>query len=114
VLGLLASLTLFTVSTIPWVFVRNSPPVIVSSPPARLEEGTSYRYDVEAEDADGDPLRFSLEGDPPEGMVMDRDTGIIEWQVEVPEGAVTYTYEVVAEDQEGARAIQKVTLAYTP
>ncbi|MEJ2365444.1 MAG: putative Ig domain-containing protein [Deltaproteobacteria bacterium] len=92
------------------VTISNSPPIIKSTPPAELREGATYRYQVEAEDADGDPLIFSLQGKPPEGMVIDSKTGVVEWQVIIPEEPVTYVYEVVVADPEGAKSIQKVTL----
>ena len=92
------------------VTISNSPPIIKSTPPAELKEGTTYRYQVEAEDADGDPLIFSLQGKPPEGMVIDAKTGVVEWQVVIPKEPVTYVYEVVVADPEGAKSIQKVTL----
>jgi len=92
------------------VTIRNSPPIITSTPPAELKEGTTYRYQVQGEDADGDTLSFSLQGKPPKGMVIDAKTGVIEWQVVIPEQPVTYVYEVVVEDPEGAKCIQTVTL----
>ena len=92
------------------VTIGNSPPIIKSTPPGELTEGTTYRYQVEAEDADGDTLSFSLQGEPPKGMVIDANTGVVEWQVVIPEEPVTYVYEVVVEDPEGAKSIQKVTL----
>jgi hypothetical protein len=92
------------------VTISNSPPIIKSTPPTELREGTTYRYQVQAEDADGDTLVFSLQGKPPEGMVIDSKTGVVEWQVVIPKEPVTYVYEVVVEDPEGAKSIQKVTL----
>jgi hypothetical protein len=92
------------------VTISNSPPIIKSTPPGELREGTTYRYQVEAEDADGDILTFSLQGKPPKGMVIDSQTGVVEWQVVIPEKPATYVYEVVVEDPEGAKSIQTVTL----
>jgi hypothetical protein len=92
------------------VTISNSPPIIKSTPPGELKEGTTYRYQVQAEDADGDTLNFSLQGEPPKGMVIDATTGVVEWQVVIPEEPVTYVYEVVVEDPEGAKSIQTVTL----
>lgn len=92
------------------VTISNSPPIIKSTPPGELREGTTYRYQVQAEDADGDTLSFSLEGEPPKGMVIDAHTGVVEWQVVIPEEPATYVYKVVVEDPEGAKSIQTVTL----
>nr|NIW49865.1 hypothetical protein [Gammaproteobacteria bacterium] len=44
------------------VVVDNSPPEIVSNPPAHLEDGT-FRYAVKTVDVDGDPVKFSLTGE---------------------------------------------------
>ena len=102
-------------STIPSapVVIKNSPPKIVSAPPASTEDGV-FRYAVQTEDADGDPLRFSLQGKAPSGMEIDGETGVVTWQVVIPEKEVTYNYEVVAEDPEGYKSIQKITLQYKP
>jgi hypothetical protein len=96
------------------VIIQNSPPMIVSKPPAQLEEGTTYRYAIKAEDVDGDTLSYSLQGKPPEGMVIDPETGIVEWQVVIPEKPVTYEYEVVVMDPEGGKSVQKITLKNAP
>jgi hypothetical protein len=95
------------------VVIQNSAPRIVSVPPERAEEGL-YRYSVQAEDPDGDPLRFSLGGELPDGMEIDSETGMVQWQVVVPDNEVTYHYEVVAEDSAGAKSIQKITLSNAP
>ena len=92
------------------VVIQNGAPKIVSVPPERAEEGM-YRYSVQAKDPDGDPLKFSLGGEPPDGMAIDSDTGMVQWQVVVPDNEVTYIYEVVAEDSAGAKSIQRITLS---
>ena len=92
------------------VTIQNSPPMIVSKPPAQLEEGAMYRYEIKAEDMDGDTLSYSLQGKPPEGMVIDSQTGVVEWQVVIPAEPVTYEYEVVVVDPEGGKSVQKITL----
>jgi hypothetical protein len=92
------------------VTISNSPPMIRSTPPGELREGTTYRYQVQAEDADGDTLSFSLQGEPPKGMVIDAKAGVVEWTVVIPEKPVTYEYEIVVADPEGAKSVQKITL----
>lgn len=93
--------------------VSNSPPKIVSDPPARMEDGI-FRYAVQTEDADGDPLRFSLQGEPPAGLEIDPATGLVQWKPLIPKGEVTYVFQVVAEDPEGEKSIQEITLKYSP
>jgi hypothetical protein len=99
--------------TSPSVVIGNSPPVIVSNPPERFES-LDYRYQVKAEDADGDPVRFSLRGNVPPGMKIDETTGLVEWNLVVPKEATTWEYEVVVADPEGLKSVQKITLKYTP
>jgi hypothetical protein len=96
------------------VIIQNSPPIIVSKLPAQLEGGATYRYEIKAEDVDGDTLSYSLQGEPPEGMVIDSKTGVVEWQVVIPAKPVTYEYEVVVVDPEGGKSIQKIILKNAP
>jgi hypothetical protein len=93
--------------------ILNGAPTIVSDPPVGAQ-ANMYRYVVQAEDPDGDPLLFSLGGQPPAGMEIDSATGVVLWQVVVPQKEVTYNYEVVAEDPEGAKSIQKITMHAGP
>jgi hypothetical protein len=99
--------------TSPNVVIGNSPPAIVSNPPERFES-MSYRYQLKAEDADGDPVRFSLRGNVPPGMKIDTDTGLVEWEMVIPKETTTWEYEVVAQDPEGLKSVQKITLKYSP
>jgi hypothetical protein len=100
--------------TSPVAVIENSAPTIVSTPPKRVVEGTTYRYEVKAEDPDGDPLRYSLGGNPPPGMKIDSTSGVVTWDVVVPDEAVTYVYEVNVVDSEGAGGKQEITLKFTP
>jgi hypothetical protein len=93
------------------VVAQNSPPKIVSDPPARTEKGV-FRYAVKAEDPDEDTLRFSLRGKPPSGLEIDAATGLVQWQVVIPKGEITYVFQVVAEDPDGGQSIQEITLKY--
>ena len=93
--------------------ILNSAPKIVSEPPERAARGV-YRYAVQAEDPDGDPLRFSLQGQPPAGMEVDSETGVVQWQVVALERPVTYKFEVVAQDSAGAMSIQEITMGAAP
>lgn len=95
------------------VVIGNSPPMIVSAPPVRTEEGV-FHYPVQVEDPDGDALKFSLRGEAPTGLEIDPDTGLVQWKVVIPEAEVTYIFQVVAEDPEGGQSIQEITLNYSP
>jgi hypothetical protein len=76
--------------------VVNTPPRFVSTPPATLSGGV-FRYPAVAEDPDGDAqLEFRLE-EAPEGMAIDRFSGLITWTPR-PEQTGLHTVSVVAED----------------
>jgi hypothetical protein len=88
--------------------VANAGPVIHSMPaPAGADD--RFRYQVRAEDPDGDGhLRFELAQAPP-GMTVTRLGGLVEWSP--PRGqSGTYPVEIVVEDSEGARTFQRFEL----
>ena len=92
----------------PIVF-SNASPQIKSKPPLSLDNGATYRYQIKAEDPDGDrPLRYELvEG--PDGMSVDFVDGVLEWQV--PQDAEgKFPIEILARDAYGGRGSQKYDL----
>jgi len=93
--------------------IRNSAPKIVSAAPVVGGPGP-YRYPVEAVDPDGDVPRFRLEGMAPVGMRIDAETGVIQGEVPVVAKSVRYAFNVVAEDGEGAKDMQEITVELTP
>ena len=92
----------------PIVFA-NASPEIKSKPPLRLDNGAIYRYQIQAEDPDGDrPIRYELvEG--PEGMTVDFVDGVLEWQVP-QEAEGKFPIEILARDAYGGRGRQKYDL----
>jgi len=85
-------------------YVGNSPPKIVSAP-AVLIGRERYEYTVKAVDGDGDPVSFLLEAAPP-GMVIDKETGHLVWQI--PPGQLgSQRVRIVAEDGQGGKAFQE-------
>ncbi len=56
----------------------NTIPAITSSAPVTAQVGQPYQYNVAANDADGDPLGYTLAVSPA-GMVIDAQTGAITW-----------------------------------
>jgi hypothetical protein len=89
------------------VLIAKSPPIVTSSSPNSVE-GNIYRYQVKVQNPDQGPLTFVLKSGP-EGMVIDRDTGLIQWEIK-KEGKGTYPIEIEVSDREGAKGIQKYTL----
>lgn len=90
------------------VILGNALPVIVSQPSGVEEDGV-FRYQVRAEDADGDRrLKISLlKG--PEGMAMTETPGLIEWRARADQGG-THVIEVVVEDSAGGRTMQRFSM----
>jgi RHS repeat-associated protein len=86
----------------------NHPPVINSQPQVTTTAGIAYEYDVQATDADGDPLTYALTGNPPAGMTIDR-LGRLTWQT--GKGDVgNHSITVAVSDDHGATVPQSFTL----
>jgi hypothetical protein len=88
--------------------IPNSPPIIVSSPSNGISGGV-YTYQVKADDPDNDPITFSLKSGP-KGMEINQETGLIRWQLGKGDRG-TQTVEIEASDTEGAKSLQRYTLA---
>ena len=89
------------------VVISNSPPIIVSSPMNSVE-GTTYVYQVKANDPDDDPIVFSLKSGPPK-MVIDKNTGLIRWEIR-KEDKGSHLIEIEASDSTGAKSFQRFTV----
>ena len=90
------------------MIIANSPPIIVSSPPANLK-GNIYTYQMKVEDSDNDPIIFTLKT-APKGMVINKETGLIQWEV-LREDQGKHLIEIEASDPEGAKSFQRYTLS---
>lgn len=86
------------------VYIGNRSPKIVSAP-ADLIGRERYEYTVKAVDADGDPISFLLEA-APSGMVIDKETGHLAWQIP-PDQLGNHRVRIVAEDGQGGKAFQE-------
>ncbi len=73
---------------------RNNPPVILSEPVTVAYVGKEYRYQVVAQDPDGDELTYKLDH-APEGMIVDAESGLITW---IPTAEGKYYVRVVVTD----------------
>ena len=88
--------------------VPNAAPSITSEPPQGISS-LDYRYQVVAHDPDDNQLAYSL-SDAPEGMLIDKNSGLIEWSlVNVTPG--DYTIAIKVSDSEGAEAVQEYRLS---
>ncbi|MEM7707456.1 MAG: Ig-like domain-containing protein, partial [Pseudomonadota bacterium] len=86
------------------VQVNNAAPEITSTPVLDAAEGAAYAYDVDASDADGDSLTYSLVI-APQGMSIDSATGLISW-VPLSDTLGAVDVRVRASDPQGAFAEQ--------
>lgn len=78
----------------------NEAPVIISEPPLQIVWPNDYSYAVVAEDADQDPISYTLLS-APEKATINQWTGLISWPVsEVEPGQ--YAFSVKASDDKGA------------
>jgi hypothetical protein len=88
--------------------VPNAAPSITSEPPQGISS-LDYRYQVVANDPDDNQLAYSL-SDAPEGMLIDENSGLIQWSlVNVTPG--DYTIAIKVSDSEGAEAVQEYRLS---
>ncbi len=89
------------------LIITNSPPLIVSSPPTSVEK-TTYIYQVKANDPDNDLLTFNLKSGP-KGMELDKQTGLIKWEIQKADKG-THSIEIEVSDDAGAKSIQRYIL----
>ncbi len=91
--------------------VVNSPPVVKSKLPKELPPGRKFVYRIVAEDADGDPLSYSLSNGPP-GMRLEGSTLV--WQVPEESIGANVGAEVVISDDDGGQTIQSISMTIQP
>jgi RHS repeat-associated protein len=88
--------------------VANRPPVITTLPGVDAAVGEDYTYDVDAIDADGDSLTYSILSGPT-GLEIDAQTGLISW---TPTADQVGEFEVTVEvnDAQGGTANQTYSI----
>ncbi|HIE56377.1 MAG TPA: hypothetical protein EYP90_14600, partial [Chromatiaceae bacterium] len=84
----------------------NRPPRINSEPITTGRVGRRYHYQVQAEDDDGDPLRFALT-EAPQAMQIDADSGRVDW---MPEQAGSFRITISVSDGQGGAESQSFEL----
>ncbi|WGO96915.1 choice-of-anchor A family protein [Saccharophagus degradans] len=80
--------------------VNTIPDFVAFNPPRFAAIGESYQYSVDAVDADGDVIVYSLTSNTPAGMTIDASSGQISW---VPATVGVYTVGVRIADALGYR-----------
>lgn len=88
--------------------ISDTPPKIVSRPPQAFT-AFEYRYQVKAQDPDGDKLTFKLEK-APQGMTVDPATGLVVWPLTGVRPGI-YPVRIAATDPSGAVAYQEYNLS---
>jgi hypothetical protein len=92
--------------------VANAPPKILSQPQGALGADGTFRYEVKAEDPDGDTtLRYRLDH-APEGMTIDPVLGVVTWRPNDSQLG-RHEAEVVVSDGHGGETHQKIELRLT-
>jgi hypothetical protein len=101
----------YKVGTITVSSATNVAPQIISAPVTSATVGAAYSYDVNATDANGDAMSYSLT-QAPAGMMINAGTGLIAW---TPTGAQTGSQSVTAHvaDAGGLTVTQSFTVSVT-
>lgn len=93
------------------VTIANSAPSITTSAKTTAKTGVAYSYDVDATDADGDTLTYSLTTSPT-NMTINSATGAISWTAsEAQVGSHSVVVEVA--DSDGATDTESFSVAVT-
>jgi hypothetical protein len=61
--------------------IGNSAPILNLLPVPSFDVPGEFRYTINAEDPDGDPLTYRLLAPLDQGIVLDRKTGVIKWYI---------------------------------
>ena len=86
----------------------NSTPVITSQPKGPAIVGVPYHYQVEAQDADGDPITYRLDTRPA-GMQIDTISGLVTWTPTIDQVGMQ-AVAIAAMDSQGASTTQSFDL----
>jgi hypothetical protein len=95
-----------------FVYIANSPPVILPSAETFQFDGSVYSYRARATDPDGDPLTYSLKASPP-GATINKDNGQIQWKVP-PDYKGKANIVVAVTDGQGGEILQSFTVEIMP
>nr|WP_279327081.1 putative Ig domain-containing protein [Crocosphaera subtropica] len=79
---------------------------MTSNPITQIGVTQTYRYDVEAQDPENNPLTYRF-AQRPDGMTIDPETGVITWQ---PTEIGSYDVEVTVTDTQGGLSRQIYTI----
>jgi len=86
----------------------NNLPVITSTPVVSVNENNTYNYDVNATDADGDSLTYSISG--PSWLSINPTTGLVSGTAPGVSADTPYSITVIVDDGNGGTDSQTYTL----
>ncbi|OPF18912.1 hypothetical protein B1L04_05655 [Microcystis aeruginosa KW] len=86
----------------------NTAPIITSNPDLDTVVNLPYQYQIQAQDADGDPLTFRLDT-APTGVTLDATTGILRW-TPINSQVGQHTFTLIASDDKGGETRQTYNL----
>jgi len=95
--------------TVKNVVTGNNDPIITTTPITQVYENQDYSYNVDATDADGDTLTYSLTQNPL-GFLIDSTTGLITGTAPSVNQDTAYTVSIEVSDGNGGFATQTYTL----
>jgi fibro-slime domain-containing protein/RHS repeat-associated protein len=91
------------------VVAPNTAPVFTNFPENQLEATVNYpiQYHFKAQDAEGDPITYSLDASAPSGATLNPITGVLSWK---PTGVGNSTFNIIADDNKGGTASQSINI----
>jgi hypothetical protein len=90
----------------------NSAPRITSAPPYEYQDGV-YRYQVTAQDPDGDRLTYSL-AKAPSGMTIEPSSGLLTWEPKPVAEREEVVVKIVVSDGDGGSMDQEYSIILEP
>ncbi len=88
----------------------NTAPIITSNPDLDTVVNLPYQYQIQAQDADGDPLTFRLDT-APTGVTLDATTGILRW-TPINSQVGQHTFTLIASDDKGEKPVKLIISMY--
>jgi hypothetical protein len=96
--------------------VVNLPPEVAASPMEGFSVPGDVSYQISASDPDGDPLTYELLSPLDEGIVLDPNTGLLSWKLEVETVerlGETIEIQFAVKDDDGQKTTGSLTLRLT-
>jgi fibro-slime domain-containing protein/RHS repeat-associated protein len=91
------------------VVAPNTAPVFTNFPENQLEATVNYpiQYHFKAQDAEGDPITYSLDASAPSGATLNPITGVLFWK---PTAVGNSTFNIIANDNKGGTTSTSINI----